>query len=295
MIERKRWLSVTLWIPKEFTEGISNLLFEQGASGIEELEEDLNWKRIRSYLPQDGSEKKVLRSLRGYFKSLQNLHPELPQIKMDVLSIPEEDWGESWKRFFKPVHVPPRFLIKPPWSKVQPQDGQIALSIHPKMAFGTGTHPTTKLCLQALEKAIKKKTLSVLDVGTGSGILSIAAAKLGAKKVLGLDIDRVAINNARENVKENRVSDVVQLRLGRIGRVQGRYDVIVANIDFKNLVRMKKTILKHLKRSGILILSGLLNGERDRILEHYWKTGHFNWNKSLQEGEWVCLIFKGKN
>ncbi len=292
MKERKHWLSVSLWVPQELVDGISNHLFELGASGIEELEEDSFVKRIRSYFPQEGSEREVLRSLRRYLKSLQSIHPQCPPIRVEILSLLEEDWGESWKRFFKPIRITPRFLVKPPWSKVQARKGQILLSIHPKMAFGTGTHPTTKLCLQALAKAIKKRGLSVLDVGTGSGILSIAAAKLGARKVLGLDIDRVAIANARENVVENGVTDTVHLKLGRIGRVQGRYDLIVANIDFKNLTRMRNPILRHLKRTGVLILSGILNQERQKILEHYWKTGLFKWKRSLQEGEWVCLILK---
>ncbi len=295
MVERKRWLSVTLSIPREFIDAISNHLFEQGASGIEELEEDRYGKRIRAYFPQDGSERKALRSLRRYLKSLQSIHPECPSIPIEVFSVFEEDWSESWKRFFKPVHVYPNFLIKPPWSKVQPQNGQLVISIHPKMAFGTGTHPTTKLCLQALAKVIHKKGLSVLDVGTGSGILSIASAKLGARKVVGFDIDRVAINSARENVKENEVSDVVQLKLGGFGRIQGRYDIVVANIDFKNLVRMRNPIVRHLKRGGILILSGILKGERDSVLEHYWKTGRFKRRRVLQEGQWVCLILKRNN
>ncbi len=295
MKDKKRWLSISLWIPKEFIDGISNHLFEQGASGIEELEEDLDVKRIRAYFPQDGSERGVIPSLRHYLKSLQSIDPKCPSLRMEVLSILEEDWGESWKRFFKPVHIPPKFLVKPPWSKVQPQRGQIVISIHPKMSFGTGTHPSTKLCLQALAKVIKKKGLSVLDVGTGSGILSIAAAKLGASKVLAVDIDRMAISNARENVDENSVSDTVRLKLGRIGRVRGKFDIIVSNIDFKNLARMRSSILRHLKGNGVLILSGILNREQERILDHYWKTGLFKGRRSLQEGEWVCLILERDN
>lgn len=292
MKEKKRWLSASLWIPKEFTDAISNYLFEEGASGIEELEEDQDVKRIRAYFPQDRGGRVVLGRLRRYLKSLQKIHPRLSSIKMEVFFIFEEDWGESWKRFFKPIHVSPGFLIKPPWSNVQSQNAKIVISIHPKMAFGTGTHPTTKLCLQALAKVIKKKGLSVLDVGTGSGILSIAAAKLGAEKVLGLDIDREAITNARENVNENGVSDTVHLKLGRIGRVQGKYDLIVANIDFKNLIRMRNPFLSHLKRRGVLILSGILNREQGRVLEHYWKTGLFKWRRSLHEREWVCILLK---
>jgi ribosomal protein L11 methyltransferase len=162
------------------------------------------------------------------------------------------------------------------------------------MAFGTGTHPTTILCIQALEERLKKTGLSVLDVGTGSGILSVIAAKLGAKEVWGIDIDGVALENARENVEKNHVSDVVKIRKGSIGGLQKKFDVIVVNIDLKSLRRMRRPLLKHLKNQGFLILSGILEKEEERLREHYLKTGLLQWVKVAQEGEWACFIFKKK-
>jgi ribosomal protein L11 methyltransferase len=190
--------------------------------------------------------------------------------------------------------VTSKFVVKPPWSGVRLKRGQIPIDISPGMAFGTGTHATTILCIQALEERLKKKGLSVLDVGTGSGILSIIAAKLGAKEVWGIDVDGVAVENARENVEKNCVTDIVKIRKGSIGDLQKKFDVAVANIDLKSLRRMRRPLLNHLKRRGFLVLSGILKEEKERIRQYYLETGCLRSIKETQEEEWVCLTFKKK-
>jgi ribosomal protein L11 methyltransferase len=288
----KRWLVVELLIAKEFGEAVSNFLIEQGAAGIEELEGDLKRQRLRAYFPQEERKKRILDVLRRYLKSLKSLLPENPRAQIRTASLPEQDWGENWKRFFKPVQVTSRFLVKPPWSRVRLKRGQIPIDIAPGMAFGTGTHATTILCIQALEERLKKRGRSVLDVGTGSGILSIAAAKLGAKEAWGIDIDGVAVENARENVEKNDVSDIVKIRKGRIGSLKKKFDIIVANIDFRSLGRMRGSLVGHLKDQGFLVLSGILEEEKERVRLQYLKTGLLRWIKTAQEGEWVCLTFR---
>jgi ribosomal protein L11 methyltransferase len=143
-----------------------------------------------------------------------------------------------------------------------------------------------------LEERIKKRGLSVLDVGMGSGILSIVAAHLGAREVLGLDTDGVAIENARENVKQNGVSSIIRIRKGRIGSIRKRFDVIVANLDLRNLRKIRWPLARHLNGQGFLILSGVLESEKEKLRHHYLKTGFFQWAEVAQEGEWVCLTFK---
>jgi ribosomal protein L11 methyltransferase len=288
----KRWLVVELSIPKEFAEAVSSFLIEQGATGIEELEGNLKCERLRTYFPQDGKETKILYALRHYLKSLEKIAPDIPRAQIKTASLPEQDWSENWKRFFKPVQVTPRFVVKPPWARVRLKRGQVSIDITPGMAFGTGTHATTILSIQALEENLKKKGLSVLDVGTGSGILSIVAAKLGAKEVWGIDIDGVAVENARENVEKNRVSDIVKTRKGSMGDLHKKFDVVVANIDLKGLRRIRKPLLNHLKKRGLLILSGILEREKERIRLHYLETRLLRWIKTTQEGEWVCLTFR---
>ena len=287
----RRWLVVDLLIAKEFGEVVSNFLIEQGAAGIEELEGDLKRERLRTYFPQDERKKRILDVLRRYLKSLNRLLPENPRAQIRTASLPEQDWGENWKRFFKPVQVTSRFWVKPPWSRVRLERGQIPIDITPGMAFGTGTHATTILCIQALEERLKRGR-SVLDVGTGSGILSIIAAKLGAEEVWGIDIDGVAVENARENVEKNHVSEIVKIRKGSIGSLRREFDVIAANIDLKSLGRMRKPLVSRLKNQGFLILSGILEEEKERIRRHYLETGLLRWIKTAEKGEWVCLTFK---
>jgi ribosomal protein L11 methyltransferase len=288
----KRWWEIFLIIPRGFGEAISNFLIEEGTTGVEEVGEDLRWEKLKAYFPQDGKEKKVLHSLSRYLKSLKRIAPEISQIQIRTTSIPEEDWSKNWKRFFKPFPVTSTFVVKPPWSKIRLKKNQIPIDIYPGMAFGTGTHATTKLCLKALEKRLRKKGLSVLDVGTGSGILSIAAAQLGASEVLGLEIDGEAVKNATENVERNHVSDIVKVKKGRIGDVQKRFDVVVANIDLKNLKRMRMPLVHHLKDHGLLVLSGILMEEEERFRRHYMETGLLQWIETGREEEWVCLTFR---
>ena len=290
----RRWLVITLLIPNEFEEGVSNFLIEQGATGIEEVDEDSEWKKLRTYFPQYGKGQSILRPLRRYLHSLQSLNPQMPHIRFDTISIPEQNWAENWKRFFKPVQITSKFVVKPPWSKTQLKKGQISINITPGMAFGTGTHATTKMCIQALEQRLWKRGLSVLDVGTGSGILLIVAVRLGAGEVWGVDIDGVAIENARENVRQNGISDIIRIRKGRVGDIRKRFDVVVANIDLRSLERMRWSLTHHLKSKGFLILSGVLEGDGDRLRQHYMDTGHFQRGKLIKEGEWVCLTFKKK-
>ncbi len=290
----KRWLVVELLIAKEIGEAVCNFLIEQGATGIEELDGDVNQERLRAYFPQDEREKRILDILRCYLKSLNGLFPGNPPAQITTASLPEQNWGESWKRFFKPVQVTPKFLIKPPWSRVRLKRGQIPVDIIPGMAFGTGTHATTILCIRALGERLRSKGRSVLDVGTGSGILSIIAAKLGAKEVWGMDIDGAAVENARGNVEKNLVSDIIKIKKGSIGSLQKKFDVIVANIDLKSLRRMRRPLIGHLKNQGFLILSGILEQEEESIRLGYLETRLLRWIKTTQEGEWVCLTFQRK-
>jgi ribosomal protein L11 methyltransferase len=290
----KRWLVVTLIIPRNFEDGISNFLVEQGAKGIEEVDEDLNLIRLNTYFLQNGKKERILRNLHRYLKSLQTIFPEISRPQVEVISISDQDWGENWKRFFKPTQVTSKFVVKPPWSSIRLRKKEISIDINPGMAFGTGTHTTTKLCIQALERRLRKKGLSILDVGTGSGILSVASAKLGASEVLGLDIDSLAVEVARGNVIKNNVSKVVRIKKGTIGNIKAKFDVVVANIDFKELKRMRITLIRHLKKQGVLILAGILEEEGGRLRQHYMKTGFLKWSKMVKEGEWVCLTFKKK-
>ena len=288
----KRWLTVDLHIPTCYQDAMISFLIDEGASGIEEVSQDLGWSTLRAYLSQNGQEKKFMLALWRYLRSLRHLDPEAFAFRVDVSSIPEQDWGKNWRKFFRPLHVTPKIIVKPPWSFYRTKRNQIVVEITPGMAFGTGTHATTRLCLRALERCLNKKGLSVLDVGTGSGILSIAAAKLGAEAVWGIDVDDIAIEIAKENVKRNGVAGLVRMHKGSIGNIRRRFDVVVANLDLRGLTRMRWPLFRHLNENGFLILSGMLKEDINRLCDWYLSTGCSQQMKVTEADEWGCIILR---
>jgi ribosomal protein L11 methyltransferase len=178
-----------------------------------------------------------------------------------------------WRDFFKPTQPGRRIVIKPPWISLRPK-GMVVIDIDPGMAFGTGTHPTTRLCLRALEKALTggwdlprrggRTSPSILDVGMGSGILSIAAAKLGAEHVMGIDIDQRAIENARRNIRINGLKGKIRMKKASISQIAEPFDLVVVNIDAKTIEGMRSYLMDCVSAGGILILSGFL-GEGARL------------------------------
>jgi len=288
------WMEVSLRIPKEYLEIVSNALIEQGASGIEEVEEEEeNLSLLKAYFPVNEKNRRVGETLQKYFKSLKTVLPRFPSLEIKTNFIEEEDWSEGWKKYFKPIRVGSKLVVFPPWTRVRLGKGEIPILITPGMGFGTGTHSTTQLCMKALMKRLKRG-VSVLDVGTGSGILSIVSARLGAKEVWGMDIDEEALELARENVKQNDVSKIVHIRKGGIGRIRKEFDLVVANIDFKTLWRIRNPLVNRLKPKGILILSGVLRGEEKKLRDHYLKISSLDYLEGKRDKEWVCLTFEKK-
>jgi len=290
----KRWLEIDLWVSAGFEEAVSNFLMERGATGVEEIDEEQGRKKLKTYFPRRGKDQRVLNALYRYLKSVQRLSPGQFHYRIENLTLPDKDWGESWKKFFKPVKVTSRIVVKPPWRSIRLKRNQVAIEITPGLAFGTGTHATTQLCIQTLEKRLRVKGLSVLDVGTGSGILAIIAAKLGASEVWGIDTDDLSVEMAGENVERNNVSHMVRIRLGRLGDVRRTFDVVVANIDLRVLKRMRWPLLHHLKPGGCLVLSGLLAEEEKALRKRYLDTGQFQFMVIKKQGEWACLTLRKK-
>jgi ribosomal protein L11 methyltransferase len=286
------WLAIESVIPAAWAEALSNFLMEQGASGIEEIDEGLEWKRLKSYFPPGTKKRKLLSVIHRYLRSLRKIHPSELDYQIDDHLLPEQNWGENWKRYFKPVQVTPHILVKPPWKTARSRKGQKVIDIIPGLAFGTGTHPTTRLCIEALEKKLKGKELSVLDVGTGSGILSIVAAKLGAERVWAVDPDELSIDITRVNVELNGVQERVRIRRGTLGDVRGKFDLVVANIDLKVLKKMRMPLTRHLKNRGFLILAGILKTEERMVRNHYLELNDLRWMGSARQNEWACLTFQ---
>jgi len=207
--------------------------------------------------------------------------------------IEERDWEEEWRRFFQPVWATPRIVVHPSWIPVSVEEEQIAVIIDPKMAFGTGGHESTQLCLAALEDHLLTGA-RCLDLGAGSGILSIAAALLGAKSVLAVDIDPVAVANARENIARNRIgSEQVEVRLGSTEVVEEEsFDLILANIQSQVLRPLLTPLRSALAEGGCVLFSGLLGREGKDFCESI-RAAELRVETILEKGEWICIVAKG--
>jgi ribosomal protein L11 methyltransferase len=213
---------------------------------------------------------------------------EIAQIVMD-----EEDWANSWKKYFKPLKIGKRVVIRPTWEQYTAVGEEIVLDMDPGMAFGTGSHASTSLCIRYLEEYIKPD-MKVLDVGTGTGILAMCAARLGAEEVLAVDYDPVAVRVAKENVELNDLADVVKVAWHDLLKgVELKADLLVANIIADVILNLLPQAEKCLQINGVLIVSGIIAERKQEIIE---VAGHLNYQllEEKEEEDWAALVFKLK-
>ncbi len=205
-------------------------------------------------------------------------------------NVEDEDWLHNWKKYFKPMKVGEKLLIKPTWVDEYEQDARKILHLDPGLAFGTGTHETTRLCLVATEKYIKENA-TVLDVGCGSGILSVASVLLGAKEVLGIDIDELAVKTANENAILNGVSNKITSIHGNLtDKVTNTYDIVLANIVADAIIMLSKDIGTFMHENSIYIMSGIVDIRIDEVLNEV--TKNFEIIEKIEENGWYCLVAK---
>lgn len=212
------------------------------------------------------------------------------RLSYDYLFLGEKDWNESWKKKFKPTDVGEKLTILPPWEKIN--NGRINLIIDPGMAFGTGHHETTRTCLMLIEKLSEENIQKdkFLDFGTGTGILAIAAMKLGFKYALCLDIDPLAVDATRRNIKLNNLFNI-EIKKGSIDIVDTKFDFIAANLMSDILIQNASKIASSLNKSGIALLSGIITGQENDVISAIKKEGLTVVNKSY-DNRWVTVIFK---
>ena len=242
---------------------------------------------VAGYLAMDARLEQRCSDLEQALADLARRHPL--HYTMHYQSIDEEDWAESWKAFFYPEQITPTMVVKPTWRDYTPEPGQQVIEIDPGMAFGTGTHPTTALCVQLLEGYVRPGQ-SILDVGTGSGILLIAAAKLGAAQLTGVDLDPVAIEVAKANLRHNGIGESqFKLLYGHLtDTVDSTYDGVVANILADVIIDLIDELTLVLKLGGWLICSGIIQAYRDSVARKMTASG-FRVEKILERGDWVAL------
>ena len=215
------------------------------------------------------------------------------EIKMDINGVNEEDWATSWKAYYKPVHIGEKMVIVPMWEKYEPKPHEIIVRMDPGMAFGTGTHETTRLVVGLLEK-YTNKGCRMLDVGTGSGILAICAAKLGAGECKAYDIDPVAVRVAKENVKDNDCDNIecdTSDLLHGVDLTGGQYDLVCANIVADIIIRMTPDIGRYMKDDAILIASGIITERADEVVDAVVAHG-LRIKERLTDNGWCALVIE---
>lgn len=309
-----KWTEFSIHTSQDAVEPVCNILHEAGASGVViedpsdlEKEWDVNLGEIYQLSPDDYPEEGVI--VKAYFpinsflgETIEEVKEainglllydiDLGQNKVILHEVKEEEWATAWKKYYKPVKVSNKITITPTWEEYQAvsEDEQI-IELDPGMAFGTGTHPTTVLCIQALESMLNIND-RVIDVGTGTGVLSIAAAKLGAGKILALDLDEVAVNSAKINVKLNNVHDKVTVKQNNlIEGVTEEHDLIVANILAEIIVRFTDDAARVLKQNGVFITSGIIKRKKQEVKDALIASG-FEIMEVNEMEDWVAIIAK---
>jgi len=311
------WNEISVSTTTLAVEIISNIFIESGSKGV--MIEDPSDFHLQGQDPLawDYMEKEVFdfghEDVRviGYFSSEEDINEKISEIekRLDYVKslgldtgtleickreVKQENWENEWKKYFNVQKVSGSIVIKPSWEEYTAKEGEKIIDIDPGMAFGTGTHETTRMCINAIEKYMNKGD-SLIDIGCGSGILSIAAAHLGAEKVIAVDLDKLAVKVSKENVDLNGFSNTIDVRYGDLTDViDEKADVIVANIIADIIAKLSKNIADFIKDGGYFISSGIINDKKDFVISKL-KENNFDIIEENNDGEWNCIVSKVKS
>lgn len=303
------YTEVTVSTVSAGAEIVSDLLMRLGAAGTQILDRaDLpdpskptaNWElmdqSVIDAMPTDVQVKAwfgekafgdVIGPLREQLALLKGREENLGALSLSLQGVREEDWAENWKQYYKPFRLGEHMVVKPTWEPWNAQPGDLIIEIDPGMAFGTGTHETTAMCVRMIEKYYRGGTL--LDVGTGSGILAIAAARLGAKGILAVDIDPDAVRVAKENVAHNGLDDAIKVRQGDLLKgLSERFDFAVANILAPVICMLAAPLKKHLQPSGRFVCSGVIADAQADVNAALLAAGYII-DEVQRQGDWIAF------
>ncbi|HSO58474.1 MAG TPA: 50S ribosomal protein L11 methyltransferase [Paenisporosarcina sp.] len=307
-----KWSELSIHTTHEAVEAISNVLHEAGASGVV-IEDSMEFARerqdmfgeiyaldpndfpakgviLKAYLPVTSFLGETVEEVKLAIKNLSNYGINVGENEVVISEVNEEDWATAWKKYYHPVKISERFTIVPTWETYEPvTTDELIIELDPGMAFGTGTHPTTVMCLQALEKTVKSGDY-VTDVGTGSGVLAIGAALLGAKHVHALDLDEVAVRSAKINVKLNNVEHIADVVHGNLlDNVEQESDVVVANILAEIIMSFTDDAFQIVKEGGMFITSGIIGAKKEDVKESLETAGFIIVEVMMME-DWVTIL-----
>ncbi|MFC4305564.1 50S ribosomal protein L11 methyltransferase [Cohnella boryungensis] len=320
-----QWHELTVLAAESSEEMVTHYLTELGAGGVsveeawsadkprdmkygEVYDTPLNdirpgYSLFKAYFSEDMDMEPLAAELKTLLEGLPEFGYDAGEFTIHIGSVHEDDWANAWKQYFKPAAVTERLVIKPTWETYTPKENELVIELDPGMAFGTGTHPTTALCLKALDRAIQGGE-RIIDVGTGSGVLAIGAMKLGAAKVLALDLDPVAIKCAKENVDQNGYAQDIEVRLSDLlgvlnesqseaprmtDGVQPPADLVVANILAEIILLFIGDVMDVLKPGGLYIASGIFKN-KEMIVEAGLLAAGFEIIEVLRQEDWVAFV-----
>ncbi|MEH7437480.1 50S ribosomal protein L11 methyltransferase [Neobacillus drentensis] len=310
-----KWSEISIHTTNEAIEPISHILHEAGASGVV-IEDpfELTKERedqfgeiyqlnpddypeegviVKAYLPVNSFLGETVDAIKESINNLIIYNIDIGLNKVTISEVNEEEWATAWKKYYNPVKISEKFTIVPTWEEYTPvSSDELIIELDPGMAFGTGTHPTTVMCIQAIERTVKPGD-RVIDVGTGSGVLSIAAAMLGAEDVRAFDLDEVAVTQARLNIKLNKVHPSVTISQNNLldNVEEDSADVIVANILAEVILRFTDDAARVIKPGGAFITSGIIKQKKDQVKEALVNSG-FEILETILMEDWVAIIAK---
>ena len=247
---------------------------------------------VKAYFAEEDNIEEILGYDNEKLVELKEMGIDLGEAKVEHEKMYEEDWANTWKQYYKPSKIGEKIVVKPIWEEYEQKEGELVVNLDPGMAFGTGTHETTRMCIQALEKYVKEES-TVFDVGCGSGILAIAAAKLGAKLAVGVDLDPVAVESSIENVGYNNLNNIEILHGNLVEVIDGKSDIVVANILAEIICILTDDVKRVMKDGGVFITSGIIHDRVDMVCEKLEATG-FEVIEKNRDGEWNCIVAKLK-
>lgn len=247
---------------------------------------------VKAYFAEEDNIEEILGYVNEKLVELKEMGIDLGEAKVEHEKMYEEDWANTWKQYYKPSKVGEKIVVKPIWEEYEEKEGELVVNLDPGMAFGTGTHETTRMCIQALEKYVKEES-TVFDVGCGSGILAIAAAKLGAKLAVGVDLDPVAVESSIENIGYNNLNNIEILHGNLVEVIDGKADIVVANILAEIICILTDDVKRVMKDGGVFITSGIIHDRVDMVCEKLEATG-FEVIEKNRDGEWNCIVAKLK-
>ena len=284
------WLQLSVRTRAADVDALSNFLIERGSPGVV-----LKKHGLEAFFVHSRDDAALRKDVRLFLGEIARLSSTIGKPRLEWKIIKEENWQHSWKRFIKPRRVGESFWVTPPWIEAPKFRRRQVITIEPGMAFGTGTHATTRGCMEFLEVVadrLENGEFTALDVGTGSGILAIALAKLGARTIWAVDNDAVALTVARENLRVNGMAERVHLSASPLSRIKQTFAVVVANLTAETILELAEALEKKVARNGYLVLSGILTTKSSAIARRF--AVKFKTVKRKRAHEWATLLLQRK-